>query len=470
MKRWLLSLFLLGSALLCALSAPSLNRAGHAQEPDEPSPPPFRSVRTQLSSMGSLTVSPALDQSAQLLGSGEERHLVVTLDAPPHAERRQPVSMAVVMDRSGSMADEHKIQNARLAAQELLLQLGPQDRVSLVAFSSGARVVLPLQPVRSRASLSAAVRGVTPGGGTNLQRGLEAGLEQLRALDDGGYSQRRLVVLSDGLANEGITNRDSLAAMAGSQTERGVTVSALGLGVSFDDYLLSALADAGGGRYDYVSRATDLSALFSQELEKARSVVGKGVSLEVSLAPGVEVLEVYGYQAYDGARTSDGYRAFVGDVHAGERRKVVARLRVPDQQLGAQDVAQVRVRYQDLASGSQALHSFSVQALVSDDPGLVQASVQADAARLVGKALAGMALERGTQLWRQGDVSASSAALASGQATLDELSTRYALPELSTDSAQLRARQQRFATTRLGTREADELGLEESLRALGYLE
>jgi len=247
-------------------------------------------------------------------------------------------------------------------------------------------------------------------------------------------------------------------------------VSALGLGVSFDDYLLSALADAGGGRYDYVSRATDLSALFSQELEKARSVVGKGVSLEVSLAPGVEVLEVYGYQAYDGARTSDGYRAFVGDVHAGERRKVVARLRVPDQQLGAQDVAQVRVRYQDLASGSQALHSFSVQALVSDDPGLVQASVQADAARLVGKALAGMALERGTQLWRQGDVSASSAALASGQATLDELSTRYALPELSTDSAQLRARQQRFATTRLGTREADELGLEESLRALGYLE
>jgi Ca-activated chloride channel family protein len=475
MENWQMTLGLSAAVVLAAVVVPRLTPGGG------PEPGPITGaalvevtegaaeggqalpVVDTLTQEGPLAVTAALDRSVLPQGAGEESYLVVTFQAPEAAVDidRQPVHVAVVVDTSGSMNGDQKIDFAREATWELARQLGPQDSFALVGFNSDATLYQPSTPVADPTDFYSTIASLSPGGNTFLSAGLHMGLQQLEQVE--GEGVKRVVLLSDGISQE---SRDAVASLAASHVEDGITVSALGLGLDFDSRLLLAISDAGGGRYRYVDDPSTLAGDFADELRAMSSTTARGVSLQVELAEGVEVLEVFGYEDYDGGRTADGYRAFVGDMHAGEVRKVVARLRVPDEVAGRREVAQVSVDYTEVDSGARLSIGRRVEADVSAEAGAVSASVDPDVALLAAQACAGDALADGVLYWESGDADKARAAFHEGAEVLATLEARYALPEVSGFRQQIQERAASYQEVQRGTDAARRLDLETTSEAL----
>jgi Mg-chelatase subunit ChlD len=434
MQRWMLTPVLAIGAVLAALT---LKPAG----PVGPVGPGVHTATTV--SGGALSVSAGLDQGAVLRGSGEDHFLVVSFEAPElQAHGRAPVHLAVVVDTSGSMAEAGKLEFARRAVWDLVEQLGPQDQFSLVGFDREARVVVPLAPVTDPGAIFEAVATLAPGGDTHIGAGLKAGLEQLQG--QAGDSLKRVVVLSDGISDE---DPAWIAGLAASQAEAGVSVSAFGLGLRFDSDLLLRMSQAGGGRYAYVGKADALAPLFREELQSLSRVSARGVSLQVDLADGVEVLDVYGYEAYgSGHREAGSYRAFVGDMASGSARKVVARVRLPDHAIGTHPAGTVTVRYTDEARERQALTQ-PVSYRVTTDRVAAANSVNPEVGTLAARAVAADIGERGRRSWGEGDHGAVAGTYATGTLLLQTLQGRYGTEEVDALGSRMRQQAEGYATT-----------------------
>jgi Ca-activated chloride channel homolog len=440
---------LAGAALVSSIAgrtvAPDAPVAAAPEVPEAPEAPP----PAALAVADGLTVRAALDQGALLQGSGEDRFLVVEF-AADDVTGRQPVHVSAVVDTSGSMAGDHKITFAREALLELARQLGPEDTLSVVGFDDEATVWLPTGPMGDTAGAFDAIAALSPGGGTKIGAGLAEGLAQLGRVERAGA--RRVVVLSDGISDE---DTSALAALAGSRVEAGITVSAIGLGLDFDSRALVAISDAGGGRYGYVGRAEELPARFRAELDTLTRVASRGVALDVALAEGVQVRSVFGYEEHDGAIVDGGYRAFVGDMHGGQQRKVVARLHVPDDVPGDRAVASVSVRYTEPASGERRGVALAVGATVTSDAALVTASREPRAGVLAARAIQGATLERGREGFASGDAETAAAAFEEGDRMLSTLEGRFG-PEVGDLRSRLSARASEFESL-------------EQLNQLGYV-
>ncbi|MFW5733959.1 MAG: vWA domain-containing protein [Oceanidesulfovibrio sp.] len=294
---------------------------------------------------GPLEVKASLTRNKVAVGSDGRFSLALTFFAPNHypddgPERTEKsVDLVVVLDRSGSMRGD-KISDARNALALLLDSLGPRDRLGLVSYADGVQVHTP--PIQAtpgnRTLLRRAVSRISPGGNTNLGAGLRTGLEQLRQaalLEDESIlpydddcrvcpdresdRTRKLIVVSDGLANRGTTDPRTLAGMAHRAAQRGWTVSAVGVGLDFNEYLMTCLADAGGGTYHYLQEPQAFADLFIEELHAARRIAATAMSIELLLPRGVTLEEASGYEI---TRTGDTTSLLVGDLTAGATRTI----------------------------------------------------------------------------------------------------------------------------------------------------
>lgn len=365
MERWHLTLGLTALALTGAIIAPRLLGL-HATPPTPPQPPvsvvldplPDPIVEPQLPAvnLGHLEATARLDRSAVQTGVSEERFLAITIKAPEELGQtfHRPVDLAVVMDTSGSMSKRGKIDYAKRAAKLLASSMEPDDVYALVTFNDDATVVIPGGEVRDPYALHGAIDRIVEGGGTNLHAGLDEGADEvIDHLDD--HRVGRLVVLSDGNANVGIKDPDALARYVSTLASKGVSVSTIGLGLDYNEDLLSRLADLGGGSYDFVDDPRELEAVFADELERSASVVARGTRVQIDLPPGIEPLEVIGW---DATRDGNGWSLYVGDVYGGEARKIVARVRVSPDFVASVPAASVDVAYLDLVDGTDA-HSLA---------------------------------------------------------------------------------------------------------------
>ena len=289
-----------------------------------------------------LHTSVRLEHSVLAVEQEHELHAMVELSVPELSDEavRPALRVALVLDRSGSMAGP-KLAVARRCGRWLAERLRPVDELARVAVDGRVRLLTPRAPVDA-SRLRAAIASIGPGGQTNLSGGWLRGLgELIEAPADG---PRKILLLTDGLANEGITDRDDLVGMARRARLEGVSTSTIGFGDGFDEDLLRDLADAGGGNTHFAATPDDAPGIFERELEGLTRVVAHNVTLDVCPGPVVELVGVL--NDYPSLAVERGAQIELGDAYAGERRRVVLRLRIPHlAALGPCVVAELVLRF-----------------------------------------------------------------------------------------------------------------------------
>lgn len=180
--------------------------------------------------------------------------LLVEIVAPPlpRVERAAATSLVVVLDRSGSMSGD-RLDHAKRALCEVVDQLSSGDTFGLITFDDQVDVAVPAGPVADRESLKSMIRAIRPGGTTNLAAGFVRGLQEAQRLEN--PAGVRVLLISDGHANVGVTDPAVLGAKAGGLVERRITTSTLGMGLGYDERILSAVARLGGGNEHFAEEA-----------------------------------------------------------------------------------------------------------------------------------------------------------------------------------------------------------------------
>jgi Ca-activated chloride channel family protein len=238
------------------------------------------------------------------------------------SRQRPALNLALVIDRSGSMAGS-KLSYARKAARFLAGELSERDRLAIVTFDSEVKVLVPSQPVRDPLLFISAINTIDAGGCTALFDGWLAGATEVASqLDPQGLN--RVLLLSDGQANEGLTDHQQIAAKVEGLTQRGISTSAFGLGSGFDEDLMGAVAGAGDGTLAQIESPQQLADLYASELQGLASTVGRKVSLGIRARHGAELVDVLN----DLPRTSAG-NFQLPNLRYGQELGIGVRLQLP---------------------------------------------------------------------------------------------------------------------------------------------
>lgn len=296
-------------------------------------------------------------------------NLLVELAAPPAPQtERPPLDIVLVIDKSGSMNGE-PIAAVKTAVSHLLRLLGTDDRAGVVAFDSDVELVLDL----SRHDVDAAiakVNAVQGGGMTNLSGGWLKALEMLEgSVRDNAL--RRIVLLTDGQANVGETNPDRLCTNTSTARARNVTTSTIGFGDSYDERLLSAMADSGAGNDYWCAGPDQAPQIFNDEFEGLASVVAQNVSVELRPSAGVIGMRVL--NEFPITEVSGGVQIALGDAYGDEHRRVIAELLVPPvRDVGPYELGEIIVRWTSVGDDIE-LHTTTIPIGigVSSDPDAV---------------------------------------------------------------------------------------------------
>jgi len=312
-----------------------------------------------------------------LSSSTRETFLGVWVDVPEaRPETRPAMEVILVVDTSGSMAGS-KIESARAAATTLVRSLKDGDIVALDSFSDEAHSLVP--PTRldmhTRNEILSQIAQLVPRGSTNMFSGLTLAESQL-ATAPASHPLRRVVVISDGIANVGPSSPDVLGAVA----ERGLRfhaqVTSLGVGNDYDERTLNALSVRSNGRLYHIGEPREMAGIVKSELALLDATLASDAFVEVVPAPGVQVLGADGLRAEfrDG-----GLRIPLGALHAGQHREALVRVRIVDAAAfegHSKSLASVRLRFKDSNEGDlERIQEVIARTQLSSDDGAVARSV-----------------------------------------------------------------------------------------------
>ncbi|MBT2384611.1 VWA domain-containing protein [Streptomyces sp. ISL-11] len=192
------------------------------------------------------------------------------------------MNLCLVVDRSGSMTGK-KLDTVKRSCGDIHRRITGEDLFTVVVFDDDAQVVI--NPQTPRDQVEEQLAAITPGGMTNLSLGWYQGLLELQThMEDHHYS--RLILLSDGMANDGETKKTTLAGVASTARDEGITTSTIGVGNDFQEDLLEAIATASGGKFWYIDES-GIENIIEEEFQGALTVALDSPTVELSLPRGV---------------------------------------------------------------------------------------------------------------------------------------------------------------------------------------
>ncbi|MBU8900038.1 VWA domain-containing protein [Corallococcus sp. M34] len=387
---------------------------------------------------GALTLTGKLSGAYVKAGDSEAFAWFELKARKPEKLKRVPVNLALVVDRSGSMAGQ-KLTDAKRAAAELVRQLHPGDRLALVHYGTDVKA-LPSAVISeaTRAHLLEEIAAITDQGSTNISGALTRAAEAVRPFA-ASYPVSRVILVSDGQPTEGLTTTPQLLGVVRHMRDEGITVSALGVGRDFNEVLMRGMAEQGGGFTGFIDDSAQLAEIFTQELEQAAGTVARGVELSLELSSSVQDVEVMGLTA---TRSGRNVRVPLYDLAGDQSVRVVVKLTLTTRVVEgwpSTEVVTAEANYLDVARDTPAKSRLALSAEVTTDDARVRAHLDRDvrvhAIRALGAKqmlLAADEMRKGNQQEAMGMLDnvrrlfgSSSAALAGELAELDETQAAY---------------------------------------------
>ncbi len=248
-----------------------------------------------------LCLEPMLAVGKDWLSGGYQATLQIAINTPvdPSTYQRLPLDLVVVVDRSGSMAEDGRLDKVKHGLDTLIDQLHPEDHLALVSFDDQVRVDATFAPELDRAALHADVAALQPGGATNIYGGLQAGFELAQA-DLGADRQHRVILLSDGNATSGIVDPTQIIAMADDYLGLGMGLTTIGVGLDFDVELMRGLAEHGAGNFYFLEDAAAADEVFTEELDYFVSPLALDVRIGATAGAGYAFGDVAGTHLWSG--------------------------------------------------------------------------------------------------------------------------------------------------------------------------
>jgi len=300
-----------------------------------------------------MHVAAHLDVDGVALETDDQVTVMLAFDAPKAApvtgqQPRVEHTVIVVLDRSGSMAGG-RLDNAKQALVALVDRLDEGDRFGLVIFDDQAQALVPADRLSAlgRTRVKQLIAAVHPGGSTDLSSGYLRGLQEARRV--AGPAGATVLLLSDGMANAGVTDPDQLGSLARQATSDRVSTSTIGIGIGYDETILAAVAVGGQGNHAFAEHAEGTVVAVAGEIEGLLSKTVQAASVLVRPLAGVAMVTVM--NDLPAVATADGVLVELGDFYAGEERRLLLEFAVPAcAALGLANVAAIEVRYVGLPS------------------------------------------------------------------------------------------------------------------------
>lgn len=297
----------------------------------------------------------ALASSEHVLSSAENFVLYVLLEAVAKGGggggggSRLPLNLGVVIDRSGSMYDERRLEFVVEAVKFLADNLNDQDKISIVAFADKAKVIITPEAARDKAAVKREIDDIDLleiGGGTQMALGMRAAIDEVKK-NLSPDRLNRVLVLTDGQTYEETACIDLVEKNRGE-----ISFSTMGVGVEFNEKLLQRLAQDSNGKYHFIGDPAEIPGIFEDELEGLRAVTVRNGRIEVTLSQGVQVREAFraSPEIYVlgtplvGDDRKIGYE--IGDLQAGVPGSVLLTLVLPPRKPGQVRTLQSNFHYE----------------------------------------------------------------------------------------------------------------------------
>ncbi len=306
-----------------------------------------------------VTVNVNVGEPVMIADKEQTAYVKITLGgfALPANQRRAPINLALVLDRSSSMSGD-KLEKAKEAAMMVLDRLQPGDILSVISYDSTVEVLVPATKIQQqRDAIREQIAGLTPRGSTALFAGVSYGIEEVSKFLD-AKRVNRIVLLSDGQANIGPSSPNELGRLGEVAARQGISITTIGLGLGYNEDLMSQLALRSDGNHAFAENADDLATIFQHELGDVMSVVAQDVNIEIDFDNGIVPVRALGREATIHGHTA---RLSLSQLYAEQQKYVLFEVKVPPGAAGKRrDVASVAVSYNNMITKKKAASHDSV--------------------------------------------------------------------------------------------------------------
>jgi Ca-activated chloride channel family protein len=371
------------------------------------------------------------EATSRYLWSGQQEHEVAIWVNVPVVEepRRLPTAVVMTVDTSGSMAGV-KIQHARESARTVVEQLADGDLLALHSFERRVHRHSDLQSLRpeARGRLHAIIGRFYANGATNLYQAVFDAKSAVAYAPE-THPVRRVILISDGRATVGPGSPYQLGHLGEDAIRQGVQITALGIGLDYDERALNALAERSSGRLYHLESTERLASIVEEELNLVQTTLATNASVELVPAPGVSIeAPRWGYHTLG---PNGSIRFPLGSLHAGQAREFVVRVRLRSRSLGDRALLSARLHFIDHHEGGLArVQETIVRGTLTDDEGLAARSQNQHANAIVSTFRAADLTDQAARDANAGRLGAADRQLAQAEAELRRSSQRAQSPQL----------------------------------------
>ncbi|MFU8802453.1 MAG: hypothetical protein ACNA8W_01470, partial [Bradymonadaceae bacterium] len=228
-----------------------------------------------------------------------------------------------------------------------------------------------------------------------------------------------------GVPNVGRTSTPELTGIAGSYLAQGISLTTMGFGTHYDDRLMAAMADEGGGNYHFINDSSALAGVFSEELDTLLQTVARATTVVVELGPDLDVDEVYGFPYQ---RTGQRLQLSLAEFHTGQSKNILLKLRSKAQNPGPLEALKVILAYDDLIHDTHADQYVAVNTVVTNDATKVEEAINRNVIARVQEVEVARTLDRAVTYYEQGNRVEAQKEIAKGRENVKKAQRRFKLP------------------------------------------